>query len=89
MYSGVKKECDSVQIFVAMESNQKYNKTYPKKIQNKPLRRKKSNISSDSLFLQQLPVIVEELSHKVFLRTQPDFFSNSSRALFCWIDSYI
>ena len=31
IYSGVKKECDSVQNFIVMKSNQKYNKTYPKR----------------------------------------------------------
>ena len=41
---------------------------------NIPLRRKKSNISLDSLFLQQLAVIIEELSRKVILGTQQELF---------------
>ena len=51
----------------------KNTKAYPEKIQNIPLSRKKSNISSDSLFLQQLAVIVEELSSKVLQCTQTEF----------------
>ena len=74
IYSGVKKECDYVQNFIATKLNQKYKKTYPKKIHNTPLRREKSDISSDNLFLQQLAVIAEELSRKVSLCTQPEFF---------------
>ena len=74
IYTGVKKECDSVQNFIEMKSNQKYYKMYPIKIQNIPLCRKKSNISSDSLSSQQLAVIVEELSRNVLLSTQLDFF---------------
>ena len=41
---------------------------------NIPLGRKKSNISSDSLFLQQVAVIIEELSRKVSLGTQSELF---------------
>ena len=52
--------------FIEMKSNQKYNKTYPKKIQNIKLRRKKSNSSSDSLFLQQLAVMVGEFLGSLF-----------------------
>ena len=70
----MKKGRDSVQNFIATKSNQKYNKAYPKKKHNIPLRREKSNILSDSLFLQQLAVIVEELCRKVLLCTQPEFF---------------
>ena len=46
---------------------------------------KKSKISSDCVFLQQLAVIIEELSRKALLCTEPEYFRilflNSSKVL--------
>ena len=57
--------------FIAMKSNQNYNKTYPEIY--KHIITEKS-LRFHSLFLQKLAVIVEELSRKVLLCTQPEFF---------------
>ena len=74
MYSGEKNECDLVQNFVAKMLIQKYNKMYPKEIQNIPFGTEKSIILWDNLVLQQLALINEELSRKVLQCTGPEFF---------------
>ena len=74
IYSGVKKECDSIQNFFEVKSNQKYNKTYPKKIQNIPLRRKKSYNPSTNLFATTN--CNRRGIEKVLLCTQIDFLTS-------------